>query len=253
MVRAELSVRMRQCGFSGGRSRRRDRRRARARQHEPGKICWANRAGRAAFIPPRADSSIFCWTTAGTCPRAVDARWFGALIPDAGRFPGGPEAPWERLSWLNPASRRAGVGSACGWRRRKRPPSPPRAGEAAGALLGGADDMERTRGRRILESGLGRARAGLAFRARLTRWARQYAPHLTIEHAVCQGPVNDEFAGGQTDGCAANSPARRPISSWKRTWCARTTSSSRCPRRKRWSASARCSTRWKAARPTAAR
>ena len=29
------------------------------------------------------------------------------------------------------------------------------------------------------------------FRARLTRWARQYAPHLTIEHAVCQGPVND--------------------------------------------------------------
>ena len=26
---------------------------------------WARR-----FILPRADSSIFCWTTAGTCPRA---------------------------------------------------------------------------------------------------------------------------------------------------------------------------------------
>ena len=64
---------------------------------------WARR-----FYPAARGQLYFLLDDGWDVPQSADARWFGALIPDAGRFPGGPEAPWERLSWLNQQVKEAG-------------------------------------------------------------------------------------------------------------------------------------------------
>lgn len=65
---------------------------------------WARR-----FYPAARGQLNFLLDDGWDVPQSADARWFGALIPDAGRFPGGPEAPWERLGLAEPASERSGL------------------------------------------------------------------------------------------------------------------------------------------------
>ena len=151
---------------------------------------WARR-----FYPAARGQLYFLLDDGWDVPQSADARWFGALIPDAGRFPGGPEAPWERLSWLNQQVKEAGWRGLGLWVAAQEAPA------LFSAAAGDLQAQERYWAERMCWS----ERAGVEywkvdwgahgqdweFRARLTRWARQYAPHLTIEHAVCQGPVND--------------------------------------------------------------
>lgn len=151
---------------------------------------WARR-----FYPAARGQLYFLLDDGWDVPQSADARWFGALIPDAGRFPGGPEAPWERLSWLNQQVKEAGWRGLGLWVAAQEAPA------LFSAAAGDLQAQERYWAERMRWS----ERAGVEywkvdwgahgqdweFRARLTRWARQYAPHLTIEHAVCQGPVND--------------------------------------------------------------
>lgn len=156
---------------------------------------WARR-----FHPAARSGLYFLLDDGWDVPDPVDSGWFGSLIPNAQRFPGCPDAPWERLAWLNSQAKSAGWRGLGLWV----------AAQEAPALCGENALDEASQEQYWAERMTWSERAGveywkidwgaraqdLAFRRRLTQWARRYAPHLTLEHAICQGPVNDEFAGG---------------------------------------------------------
>ena len=150
---------------------------------------WARR-----FHPDARRGLYFLLDDGWDVPDPADDAWFGSLILNADRFPDAPKEPWERLAWLN------GELKALGWRGLGLWV----AAQEAPALGGGAmtaAEQERYWAERLEWS----ERAGVEywkvdwgahagepeFRANLTRWARRIAPHLTIEHALCRGPIND--------------------------------------------------------------
>ena len=150
---------------------------------------WARR------FHPRARRGLYFLLDDGwDVPDPADDAWFGSLILNADRFPDAPKEPWERLAWLN------GELKALGWRGLGLWV----AAQEAPALGGGAmtgDEQERYWAERLEWSerasveywkvDWGAHAAEPEFRANLTRWARRIAPHLTIEHALCRGPIND--------------------------------------------------------------
>ena len=150
---------------------------------------WARR------FHPRARGGLYFLLDDGwDVPDPVDDAWFGSLILNADRFPDAPKEPWERLAWLNRELK------ALGWRGLGLWVAAQEAPALGGGIMTGAE-QERYWAERLEWS----ERAGVEywkvdwgahaaepeFRANLTRWARRIAPHLTIEHALCRGPIND--------------------------------------------------------------
>ena len=152
---------------------------------------WSRR-----FHPAARRDLYFLLDDGWDVPMAVDRAWFGSLIPDEERFPLGEAEPWRRYERLNALAREAGWRGLGLWI----------AAQEAPALWDGQDhdsaDQEAYWRERLIWSqraGIeywkidwGRHAVDPVFRENVTAWGRVYAPDLVIEHARCQGPVNDD-------------------------------------------------------------
>ncbi|MCE5343560.1 MAG: hypothetical protein LLF96_08285 [Eubacteriales bacterium] len=153
---------------------------------------WANR------FHPGAKTALYLLLDDGwDVPPEVDPAYFGSLIVDENRFPsctGTPAERLARLNWMAKASGWRGIGL---WVAAQEAPALMRGRNMRDPEWQKAYWMERLEWSR--QAGVeywkvdwGEHAHEWTFRENLTRWGREMAPSLTIEHAWCQSCVNDE-------------------------------------------------------------
>ena len=153
--------------------------------------------GWAARFHPEARKDLYFMIDDGwDVPYNVNPDWFGSLIPDPKRFPLNAEEPWQRYQMLNRLAKQAGWRGLGIWVAAQEAPAlwNGKAHTPADQTVYWKERMawsERA-GVEYWKMDWGAHAADIQFRINITQWARQYAPHLTIGHAVCQAPVNDD-------------------------------------------------------------
>ena len=149
---------------------------------------------------PEARKNLFFLLDYGWDVELKDTKvWAGSCLANRSRFPGCPEEPWQRLKYLNDRAQALGWGGVAIWL----------AAQTAPALSEGRQLSEQEQeaywrkrmewsehaGVRYWKIDWGSRQADVNFRTNMTRWARESAPNLVIEHAICQSCVNDHITG----------------------------------------------------------
>jgi hypothetical protein len=155
--------------------------------------------GPAGFYPAARKNMFFLLDYGWDVALKETKIWAGSCLANPDRFPGCPEQPWERLKYLNDRAMELGWGGIAIWL----------AAQVAPVLSKGRglseDEQERYwrermewsewAGVRYWKIDWGKRQADIEFRINMTRWARDSAPNLLIEHAYCQSCVNDSDDG----------------------------------------------------------